>query len=80
MIKHYTNGEITVVWKPEMCIHSTRCWKGLLNVFDPRKHPWIDMQGADTDSIIVQVMQCPSGALSFFNNNDKPSSTPEPEA
>ena len=37
--KTYTNGEVTVVWKPEICQHSTHCWKGLLAVFNPQKKP-----------------------------------------
>lgn len=66
--KHYTNGEVTVVWRSGLCQHSTLCWKGLLAVFDPRKHPWINMDGAETANIIKQVTQCPSGALSYFVN------------
>lgn len=64
----YTNAEVTVVWKPKLCIHSTKCWKGLIEVFNPRERPWIKMDGAATDRIIEQVKQCPSGALSFFMN------------
>ena len=67
----YSNGEITVVWKPGICQHSTICWKGLIEVFDPRKRPWINMDGATTERIIEQVKKCPSGALSYFLNGDK---------
>jgi uncharacterized Fe-S cluster protein YjdI len=35
--KQYTNGEVTLVWKPDVCIHSARCWKGLIAVFNPKK-------------------------------------------
>ena len=73
--KHYTNGEITVVWKSGLCQHSTNCWKGLLSVFDPRKSPWINMDGANSERIIEQVMQCPSGALSYFGNKEKPTNS-----
>lgn len=69
MEKHYTNGDITVVWKPETCQHSTICWRNLIQVFNPKKHPWIDMQGADTETIIAQVEQCPSKALTWFKNS-----------
>ena len=65
IVKEYTNGEITVVWQPHMCTHSTKCWKGLLPVFDPRRKPWVDMNGASSEDIVAQVNQCPSGALSI---------------
>jgi uncharacterized Fe-S cluster protein YjdI len=66
--RQYTNGEITVVWQPEVCIHSKLCWKGLLNVFNPQKKPWVNMDGASTEEIRDQVSKCPSGALSYFDN------------
>jgi uncharacterized Fe-S cluster protein YjdI len=70
IIKEYSNDDITIVWKPNTCIHSTKCWKGLISVFNPKKRPWIDPQGADTETIINQVQACPSGALSFYYNNE----------
>lgn len=66
--KKYTNGEVTIVWKPGICIHSTICFKGLPEVFDPRKRPWVSPENASTQSIIEQVRKCPSGALSYYLN------------
>jgi uncharacterized Fe-S cluster protein YjdI len=71
MQKNYTNGEITVVWKPDLCIHSTKCVSGLSEVFDTQARPWVNMQGADSERIIAQVNLCPSGALSYFTNADE---------
>jgi uncharacterized Fe-S cluster protein YjdI len=68
--KKYTNGEVTIVWKPDMCIHSAICFKGLGEVFDPKKRPWISPQGASTERIVDQVKKCPSGALSYFMNQE----------
>ena len=65
----YTNGEVTIVWKPDTCIHSTLCWKGLREVFDPTRRPWIKPEASTTDKMIAQVRQCPSGALSYFMNS-----------
>lgn len=65
IVKEYTNGEVTVIWQPHMCTHSTKCWKGLLPVFNPKSRPWVDMNGASSDRIVEQVNQCPSGALSM---------------
>jgi uncharacterized Fe-S cluster protein YjdI len=69
--KKYTNGEVTVIWQPALCIHSARCWKGeegLPEVFNPKEKPWIKPEGAETNRIIEQVKKCPSGALSFEMN------------
>jgi uncharacterized Fe-S cluster protein YjdI len=65
--KKYTNGDVTIIWKPDMCIHSTICFKGLPNVFDPRKRPWVTPEGVSSENIIEQVKKCPSGALSIAN-------------
>ncbi|MFL5753616.1 MAG: (4Fe-4S)-binding protein [Bacteroidia bacterium] len=70
-IKKYSNGEITIVWQPANCIHSKLCWKNLRGVFDPVKRPWINANGAATEKIIEQVNKCPSGALSYYRNNDE---------
>ncbi|HEU4470677.1 MAG TPA: (4Fe-4S)-binding protein [Flavisolibacter sp.] len=75
LTKTYTNGEVTIVWKPASCIHSTLCWKeatGLPSVFDPRVRPWIRPEGASTEKIIEQVNKCPSGALTFYYNGQEP--------
>lgn len=69
--KNYSNGEITVVWQPDLCIHSTKCFKGLSAVFNPQQRPWINMEAASTEEIRKQVEQCPSGALSFIMNNER---------
>jgi len=69
IVKHYSNGEVTVVWNPSICIHSGNCFGGLREVFDPTKRPWINAQGASSERIVEQVKQCPSGALSFFMNS-----------
>jgi uncharacterized Fe-S cluster protein YjdI len=63
----YTRDELTVLWKPSVCIHSGRCFRGLPTVFDPRVKPWIDMSGAELEAIANQVHHCPSGALSLEN-------------
>ena len=68
MQKNYSNKDITIVWKPDVCIHSTICWKGMLEVFNPRARPWIRMENSSTEKIIEQVRKCPSGALSYFMN------------
>lgn len=66
--REYSNGEVTVYWKPDLCIHSAKCALGLPAVFKPTRRPWIDLSQADSDRIIRQVGRCPSGALSVVDH------------
>ena len=66
----YSNGEVTIIWQPELCIHSGRCVRGLPEVFKPKEKPWITPDGSTTEKIIAQVKRCPSRALSYFMNED----------
>ncbi|MBD3748046.1 MAG: (4Fe-4S)-binding protein [Sphingobacteriales bacterium] len=75
IVKRYSNQNITVIWKPKMCIHSQKCFHGLANVFDPTKKPWVNIAGASSQKIIEQVNQCPSGALSWEYVNQSKNQT-----
>lgn len=63
--KEYSNGEVTIVWKPEKCIHSGICVKTLPQVYNPKEKPWIKAENASPEELIMQVSKCPSGALSI---------------
>ncbi len=65
MIKKYKKEDLTVVWNPELCIHSGVCARGLPKVFDPSRRPWIDLDQDEKDRIREQVKACPSKALSL---------------
>lgn len=61
----YSTPELTVTWKPHVCIHSKRCWKELGAVFKPTERPWVKMDGASAEAIMKQIDQCPSKALGY---------------
>ncbi len=69
--KEYTNGDITVVWQADRCIHSKKCWTGLNAVFQPNERPWINVEGASSEEIMAQIDKCPSGALSYYKNDEQ---------
>lgn len=69
MVKTYTNGEITIVWKPGMCSHSGMCVQTLPQVYNPKAKPWITIENATTEELKAQLAKCPSGALSYYENS-----------
>lgn len=69
IVKEYTNGELTVVWKPKTCIHAGICVKTLPNVYKPNEKPWITAENASTQELKDQISKCPSGALSYYMND-----------
>ncbi|MDH6535609.1 (4Fe-4S)-binding protein [Parabacteroides sp. 52] len=68
--KHeYSNGEITIIWQPDLCCHSGICVQTLPRVYSPGKRPWITIENATTNDLIMQIKTCPSGALSYRMND-----------
>ena len=66
--KEYSNGELTVVWKPGLCFHAKECVGGLPGVFKPNDKPWIQVDNASTEALMATIDKCPSGALSYYKN------------
>lgn len=68
--RRYRNNEITVYWKPDACVHASYCYRELIEVFDPGRRPWVDMNGATTERIIEVVNMCPTEALTWKWNDE----------
>ncbi|TJZ61479.1 (4Fe-4S)-binding protein [Sphingobacterium olei] len=64
----YPNKEITILWKPKLCIHAAVCVNTLSKVYNPKERPWIKAENATAQELIDQVAKCPSGALSIKRN------------
>lgn len=61
----YENGEIRIRYDLVRCIHAEECVRGLRQVFDPDRRPWIDPDQAAADRIAEVIERCPSGALHY---------------
>ena len=67
----FSNNDITVTFKPCVCIHAEKCAKELSEVFRTSVIPWINLDGTKTKRIIKQINRCPSGALKYHLNKNK---------
>lgn len=70
IVKEYTLGDFTVVWKPKKCIHSEICWRTLPEVYDPKGKPWIKPENASIEALKSQIDKCPSGALTYKHKGE----------
>lgn len=65
MRKSYEGEEIVVTFDPEVCRHAGECVRGLPEVFDTKRKPWILPDAAPAERVAEQVRRCPSGALGY---------------
>lgn len=68
IIKKYKKEDFTILWEPKKCIHSAVCVKKLPKVYDPQGKPWIKPENASIHELKMQIDACPSGALSYEEN------------
>ena len=61
----YAAPEVTVFYDRDRCRHYAECVRGLRQVFDPSRRPWIRADLADPDAIAEVVRRCPTGALHY---------------
>jgi CDGSH-type Zn-finger protein/uncharacterized Fe-S cluster protein YjdI len=61
----FGSDEIKVTYDVKRCIHAAECVKGLPEVFNPKRRPWVDPDAALVDDIATVISRCPTGALSI---------------
>jgi pyruvate oxidase len=67
----YKGKSITINDNRGICSHAGFCTDNLPRVFRMGKKPWIDPEAADIDEIKRVIKMCPSGALSFSENESE---------
>ena len=73
----YERPELAVIWDATRCTHVAECLRALPDVFDVRRRPWIDIDGADAEEIAEAIHRCPTGALKYEARSGFPDESPE---
>lgn len=68
----YHGTDIEVTYDVDRCIHVRECVRGLPNVFDPDRRPWIRPDEGDVDDLTTVVERCPTGALHYDRTDGGP--------
>ena len=68
--REYRTDQIVVYWEPKLCIHTGNCLRGLHQVFNIRRRPWVNVTAASPDEIAAVIQRCPTGALRFERLDD----------
>lgn len=72
----YQNDDIKVSYDMNRCIHAGECVRGLREVFDPKKKPWVQPEHASADEIADVIEKCPTGALHYEMKNSSRTEDP----
>ena len=62
----------------DRCRHYAECVRGLPQVFDPTRRPWIRADLADPNAIAEVVRRCPTGALHYRLQEGDPEAPTHP--
>ncbi len=72
----YEGDDVTVTYDLKRCVHAAECVKGLPQVFDPNKKPWVAPGNAGAEEVAAAIRSCPSGALKYKLKNGPDEQTP----
>ena len=64
-MEEHQGSKIIIRWDIKKCAHAGMCVRTLPTVFDVKKRPWVNPDGASVDEIKKAIAKCPSGALSY---------------
>ena len=65
MRRVYRGRDVEVSFDLDICIHIGECLRGLPEVFQLQRRPWILSDLAEADEVAEIVRRCPSGALLY---------------
>jgi uncharacterized Fe-S cluster protein YjdI len=61
-VRRYTRDGAAVTYETALCRHAAECVRGLPEVFDTAKRPWIRPENASIDDLERVIARCPTRA------------------
>jgi uncharacterized Fe-S cluster protein YjdI len=74
------DGSAAVTFEAALCRHAAECVRGLPEVFDTARRPWIQPGNAPADAVERTVARCPTTALKFVRADEAAGVDREPAA
>lgn len=70
--KLYVGPVLDVSFDAAICIHAAECVRGMPEVYDTSKRPWINSDAVNTPELADEfrkvTLRCPSGALQLHEH------------
>ena len=70
--KDYPTTGVTVWFDKTRCLHFAECVRGLNDVFQPGRKPWVRPELGDPGEIARVIRRCPTGALHYRLDDGAP--------
>lgn len=74
--QRYEGPGIAVSYEAARCLHAAECVRGLPEVFNVDRRPWVAPAAASPDRVAEVVERCPSGALQYHREDGVPGEVP----
>lgn len=68
--RKYTGEKIDVFYSAERCEHAGNCVKGSIEVFNPKRKPWVIADSEPADEVARIIETCPAGALKYIRKEE----------
>lgn len=68
--RKYSGEKIDVFYNINMCQHAGKCVKGSIEVFNPKRKPWVIADAKDSEEVARIVDTCPTRALQYIKKEE----------
>lgn len=68
--RKYNGEKIDVFYSTELCEHAGKCVKGSIEVFNPKRKPWVIADAKPADEVARIIQTCPTNALKYIQKEE----------